>query len=78
MDETTVDEQKMACALADLGMDPEMVEQFIQCFHLRQWERGKRILASHRSKLLSDVHEQQDKLYSIDFLIRKLKSSIAL
>ena len=78
MSEAMIDERETASALADLGMEPEMVDQFMRCFHLRQWEKGRRILASHRSKLLSDVHDRQDKLYSIDFLIRKLKSSIAL
>ena len=72
------DKQELIHALGDLGMEPKLIDQFIQSIRLRQWDNGKRILASHRSKLLSDVHESQDKLYCMDFLIRGLKSNEAL
>lgn len=74
---TIVNEQELLRALEDLGMEPKTIEQFVQCVRLKQWDIGKRLLLSHRSKLLSDVHETQDKLYSMDFIIRKLKSNKA-
>lgn len=73
-----IDEQELLRSLGDLGMDSETIQQFIQSIRLKQWKNGKRILTSHRSKLLSDVHETQDKLYNMDFLIRKLKTNDAL
>lgn len=73
-----VDEQELLNALDDLGMEHNMIEQFMKNFHSSQWDNSKKILLSHRSKLLSDVHKTQDKLYCMDFLIRKLKTSRSL
>ena len=75
MDSTIVDEHEMLRALEDSGMEPEMIEQLMASLRSGLWVKGKRILLSHRSKLLADVHEKQDKLYCMDFLIRKLKSN---
>lgn len=54
---TSIEEQKLLRSLNDLGMDSETINQFIQSIKLNQWDNGKRILAYHRSKLLSDVHD---------------------
>ncbi len=75
---TSIDEQELFRSLNDLGMDSETIRQFMQSIRLNQWENGKRILSSYRSKLLTNVHETQDKLYNMDFLIRKLKTNKAL
>ncbi|MEK3988547.1 MULTISPECIES: hypothetical protein [Robertmurraya] len=78
MNSPIVDEQEILLAFEELGMEPEMIEQFIESFRLGQRDKGRRILTSYRFKLLSDVHAKQDKLYCMDFLIRKLKSNKAL
>ena len=67
-------EQEIQSALEDSGMEPETINQLLESLRLGQKEKVKRILASHRSKLLSDVHAKQDKLYCMDFISRKLKS----
>jgi hypothetical protein len=72
-----VDEQEILLALEESGMEPEMIEQFTESFRSGQRDKGKRILSSHRSKLLSEGHSKQDKLYCMDFLIRKLRSNKA-
>lgn len=74
MEGTVDDEQEMLHALEYSGMEPEMIEQFMQSFRLKRWDNGRRILASHRSKLLSDVHERQDMLFCMDLMIRKLRT----
>ena len=61
-------------ALQDAGMDDIYIEQFLKAVSDQQWEKAKYILAAHRSHLLSQVHEGQDKIYCLDFITRKLKS----
>lgn len=77
MNSPIVDEQEILLTLEESGMEPEMIEQFFKNFRFGQSDNGKRILSSHRSKLLSDVHEKQDKLYCMDFLIRKLNQQMS-
>ncbi len=69
---STEDEQKMICTLRDLEMEQDMIDKFLDNMRSGRCDSGKRILRSYRSKLLSDVHSGQDKLYRIDFLIRSL------
>ncbi|WP_100489215.1 hypothetical protein [Sporolactobacillus pectinivorans] len=78
MNSPIVDEQEILLALEESGMESEMIEQFMESFRSGQTDKEKWILLSHRSKLLSDVHAKQDKLYCMDFLIRKLKSNKGL
>jgi len=53
-------------------MSPEEVNKFIKCFHEGKIQSEKRLLLSLRAKILDDVHKGQDKLYCLDYLIKKL------
>lgn len=66
--------QETVKALQDAGMDDVYIEQFLKAASDKQWEKAKYILATHRSHLLSQVHEGQDKIYCLDFITRKLKA----
>ena len=68
----SINEHEIVSALKGVGMEAEMTEQFVESFRLGQKDKVKQILLSYRAKLLSDVHERQDKLYCVDFLIREL------
>ena len=68
------DEQEWMHALTDTDLSPERTEEFITCLRSRKMDRVNRILAAQRSKLLADLHEKQDKLFNIDYLIMKIKS----
>ncbi len=70
-----VDEQELLRALQTAGMNAKVMEQFMERFRSVQSDKGKQILLSYRSNLLSDVHAEQNKLYVLDFIIRKLKSN---
>ena len=65
-------EQEMLCTLSDIGMLPELIEQFMENFHLGKSEQERRILSAHRAELLLNIHAEQEKLYRLDFLLRKL------
>lgn len=62
----------MIGSLRDIGMEPGMQEQFMESFQAGQKEREKQILLRHRSKLLENLHKNQDQIYCVDFLLRKL------
>ena len=47
MNRTIDDEQELLRAPDDLGMEPKTMDEFVQNIHLRQLEKGKRILLSH-------------------------------
>jgi hypothetical protein len=66
--------QETVMALQDAGMDDAHIEQFLKAAGDKQWDKAKYILAAHRSRLLSQVHEGQDKIYCLDFITRKLKA----
>ena len=74
MNHSIEDEQELQAALSDAGMEEETAQRLIESLRLGEKEKAKKILAAHRSKLLSDVHEKQDKLYCMDFIGKKLKS----
>ena len=66
------DEQELLCILKNLEMEQDMIDKFLDNIRSGRCDNGKKILKSYRSKLLTDVHLGQDKLYQIDFLIRNL------
>lgn len=72
MGNPTSDDRAMLTALTDMGMEPMKIQQFMDSFRLGQSDKCKRLLSSHRSKLLSDVHVKQDKLFCMDVFIRTL------
>lgn len=56
-------------------MESDMIEQLMESFRLEQWNKIKRMLSSYRSKLLSDIHAEQDRLYCMDYLTRELNKT---
>ena len=70
---TIVDEQELITALADLKMDAQSSELAIGYFRQRQMTALKKLLAGHRGVLLADLHEGQNRLYQLDYIMKKLK-----
>ena len=60
--------------LADLGMNPELIQQVSKMLYNQHWELGKRILKSYRSTILTELHKAQKHLYSLDYLIHEIES----
>jgi len=75
MNEMTEEEKEIFCALKDSGMCQDMLEETMNHFRSKEKVKLNQILISHRSKLLTDIHVEQNRLYCLDFLIRKFKSS---
>ena len=64
-------ELKTLDTLKDLGMENEASTKIIEYLKQGQNTNAKNILLSYRSELLSSIHVWQEKLYRIDFLVRK-------
>jgi len=60
-------------ALSDSGMDAARKEKVLRCFGLGQKKQARMLLNGYRSELLEGMHESQDKLYLVDFIIQKWK-----
>lgn len=60
--------------LADAGLCKEEIEQFLSCYKQDKQAAQMQILNQYRGKLLGTVQDNQEKLYRLDYLIRKLKT----
>lgn len=60
--------------LLDAGLSEEKIEQFLCCHSQEKKTAQLKILTEYRGKLLSSVQAGQEKLYCLDYLIRKLKA----
>lgn len=69
---TIVSEEDLQHALEDSGLSMEYVQPVKESLELKQWERGRRILLTHRTAVLSKIHKEQDKLYCTDYLLNLL------
>ena len=60
--------------LTDAGLCEEEIEQFLRCKSQNKRVAQIKILTEYRGKLLSTVQDGQEKLYCLDYLIRKLRA----
>lgn len=61
--------------LMDAGLCMDEIEQFLSCYRQDKQMAQMQILNQYRGKLLGTVQDNQEKLYCLDYLIRKLKSN---
>lgn len=60
--------------LLDAGLSQNEVEQFMACHWQNRQAAQMQILNQYRGKLLGMVQDNQEKLYRLDYLIRRLKT----
>lgn len=72
MKKAKLHEQELRNALKDLSEDEALIDEIITAWNAGQLETVKSRLRLLRSSTLSDVHEKQNALYCIDFILRKL------
>lgn len=65
-------EDELIRNLQDTGMSASEIKHFMTCFGEGESQTWMRILKKQRSNLLTDVHAGQERLYCLDFLMRKL------
>lgn len=67
-------EDQLIRNLYDAGLCQEEVEQFLLCYRQKKRVAQMKILNDYRGKLLHTVQGSQEKLYCLDYLIRRLKT----
>ena len=72
MKKAKLEEQELEDALKDLSDDEAMIEEIITAWKAGQIEKVISRLRLLRASALSGVHEKQNELYCIDFILRKL------
>lgn len=68
-------ESEIIAALKDAGMPQGEIETVMTAFRTGQRLKAKRLLTDYRTAQLGKVHEEQEKLFNLDYLIRELKQS---
>lgn len=66
-------EQEIIKALEDLKIGDKEIQQFMEYYHIGDLEKQKTILATHRHKILNELHLEQNKLYCLDYLLKQLE-----
>lgn len=73
LDETS-EKERLIQNLKDAGLCTEEIEKFLCCHDQKKKAGQLKILTEYRGKLLRTVQDGQEKLYCLDYLIRKLKN----
>lgn len=67
-------EQEITTTLQDCGLDAVAIKRLADSYRSADWPQVTDILRTYRCNLLQNVHIEQEKLYCLDFLLRKLNS----
>lgn len=73
MQDETSEKERLIQNLIDAGLCTEEIERFLCCRDQNKRVAQLKILTEYRGKLLGTVQDGQEKLYCLDYLIRKLK-----
>lgn len=74
LQDETSEKERLIQNLTDAGLCPEEIERFLCCHDQNKQVAQLKILTQYRGKLLGMVRDGQEKLYCLDYLIRKLKT----
>lgn len=73
MPDSTIVDPSILQNLKDAGCNAQMVEQFFQLQAEGRMENQLKLLSKQRNALLHKVHENQQKLDCLDYLIFRIK-----
>lgn len=74
LQDETSEKERLIQNLTDAGLCREEIERFLCCHDQNKQVAQLKILTQYRGKLLGMIQEGQEKLYCLDYLIRKLKT----
>jgi len=63
----------LKCHLRDAGCSPEQIEAALSLYSEGRTDEEIRLLRSHRSQLLEELHFSQRRLDCLDLLIHKIE-----
>lgn len=64
-------EENIRQNLIDAGCDEEFIKRFDCC--ICDKKQCEKMLANHRKELLQEVHEKEDNISCLDYLVYKMK-----
>lgn len=62
-------------SLNDLEIKENDIKKIVNYIDSKQFDKCKSILQAYRLNLLEQLHFEQDKLYSLDFLIKEIEKN---
>lgn len=65
--------QELIENLKDVGCDEKRIEKICRLYSAGQVQDAIRVLRGHRCKLMERLHESQDKVDSLDFLVQRME-----
>lgn len=65
----------IADCLKDAGCSKELVDAFLECMRQKKTSGQLSILAKHRKYLLDSLHQAQEEIDCLDYIIYKLKKN---
>lgn len=74
MPDETLKDDILVQNLMDAGLCMEEIERFLSCYRQDKQVAQMQILNQYRGKLLGTVQDNQEKLYCLDYLIRRLNA----
>lgn len=73
MDETA--KKALNQNLIDSGCTKEVIDEFFLLFEQKRKKEALRLLAKHKSELLDNLHDSQNKIDCLDYLIFNLNQN---
>ena len=67
-----MESKEMKQALQDTGMCNTEIHSFLENYTSGKNETAAKILRRYRSSVLNDIHAGQDRLYLIDFILKRM------
>ncbi len=68
-------EEALIQNLRDAGCDEKAVFEFLDCVKRDKAPEGFRLLKKQRSRLLDAVHEEQEKIDRLDYLVYQMQKA---
>ena len=62
--------------MKDAGCDNEIITKICRLYTEGQIQDAVKILRRHRCNLMEQLHESQNRVYCLDFLIRQMESNV--
>ena len=62
--------------MKDAGCDKEIITKICRLYADGQIQEAVKVLRRHRCNLMEQLHENQNKVYCLDFLVRQMERKV--
>ena len=68
-----MNKEKIFCCLKDIVCSSMSIEQFLMCYESKDVQGAIRILKKERCQLIEKLHQEQQKIDCLDYLLCQIK-----